>query len=179
MEAVAIVREELKRLSALVDEFLEFARPSPLEREVLIAQALCRRAAQAVEESAKKAGVDIELESPPGDLRIEADRGKVEQALRNLLENSIESLDTLGGGHIIVRAYRRGLDVVIEVEDNGPGVPAPDTPIFDAFYTTKEGGTGMGLAIVHRIVTDHGGSVGFESAPGRTVFWMALPAAVE
>jgi two-component system nitrogen regulation sensor histidine kinase GlnL len=66
---------------------------------------------------------------------------------------------------------------VIEVEDDGPGLPDPGAPIFDAFFTTKASGTGLGLSIAHRIVEDHGGTIQVESAPGRTVFRLVLPCA--
>jgi nitrogen-specific signal transduction histidine kinase len=65
--------------------------------------------------------------------------------------------------------------VVIEVEDDGPGLPSPDAPVFDAFFSTKPSGTGLGLAITHRIVTDHGGTVDVESRPGRTCFRLSIP----
>jgi signal transduction histidine kinase len=65
--------------------------------------------------------------------------------------------------------------VEIEIEDTGPGFP-DETPIFDAFYTTKPKGTGLGLTIVHRIVSDHGGTVRVRSRPGQTCFTVCLPA---
>jgi nitrogen-specific signal transduction histidine kinase len=64
--------------------------------------------------------------------------------------------------------------VTIEVEDDGPGFPE-SLPVFDAFFTTKDQGTGLGLALVHRIVTDHGGTIRVESRPGRTCFSVSLP----
>jgi nitrogen-specific signal transduction histidine kinase len=69
--------------------------------------------------------------------------------------------------------------VLLEVEDDGPGLPAGDAPVFDAFYTTKPSGTGLGLSIVHRIVSDHDGTVGYETRPGRTVFRVLLPIRLE
>ena len=81
------------------------------------------------------------------------------------------------GGIAILRARRQPMHAVIEIEDQGPGLPDPHAPVFDAFYTTKPDGTGLGLAIVHRIVTDHGGAVAVESRPGRTLFRVTLPLA--
>ena len=60
-------------------------------------------------------------------------------------------------------------------EDNGPGLSEPTAPIFDPFFSTKPRGTGLGLSIVHRIVSDHGGTITFESRPGHTVFRVMLP----
>ena len=80
-----------------------------------------------------------------------------------------------GGGHVALRVRRLPRSVFFEVEDDGPGLPSADAPIFDPFYSTKPQGTGLGLAIVHRIVTDHAGDVVVESRPGRTVFRITLP----
>jgi nitrogen-specific signal transduction histidine kinase len=77
---------------------------------------------------------------------------------------------------VTLRTRRRPRHALIEIEDDGPGLPSPEAPIFDAFYSTKPNGTGLGLAIVHRIVTDHGGTVEVESVPGRTLFRVLLPA---
>ena len=82
------------------------------------------------------------------------------------------------GGRVTLRVRRLPRDVEIDVIDDGPGIPDAGTPIFDAFFTTKEKGTGLGLSIVHRIVSDHGGDVSFASRPGATVFTVRLPAVV-
>jgi hypothetical protein len=80
-----------------------------------------------------------------------------------------------GGGRVVLRARREPRHVWLEVEDDGPGLPSGDPPVFDAFYSTKPDGTGLGLAIVHRIVTDHSGSIEVESRPGRTRFRVRVP----
>jgi two-component system nitrogen regulation sensor histidine kinase GlnL len=66
--------------------------------------------------------------------------------------------------------------VEVDVEDDGPGF-ADTMPVFDAFFTTKDQGTGLGLSLVHRIISDHGGTIRVESRPGRTCFTFSLPAA--
>jgi signal transduction histidine kinase len=111
------------------------------------------------------------------DLVVSADPSKLEQVLLNLLRNAIESMQPSGGGRVILRARRLPLVAVVEIEDEGPGIPDAGAPIFDAFYSTKSGGTGLGLPIVHRIVTDHGGTITFESRPGRTLFRVTIPIA--
>jgi len=175
LDAVRIVGDELKRLSTLVSEFLDFARPKPLERGSVGLRALCERAVQLIAPAAAAAGAQIATALPRAELSLELDPGKMEQVLLNLLQNAIEALEPKGGGHITLRAYRRPRQVVIEVEDDGTGLPSPDAPIFDAFYSTKASGTGLGLAIVHRIVTDHDGLIDVESQPGKTIFRVILP----
>ena len=104
---------------------------------------------------------------------MEVDRERLQQVLLNLMQNAVEALAR--GGTVTVRARREPRHAVIDVEDDGPGLPSDSAPIFDAFFSTKPAGTGLGLAIVHRIVTDHGGTIDVESRPGRTQFRIRLP----
>ena len=136
---------------------------------------LCDHVFQLISPVAEAAKVDLRCEHPASDLQIEVDPAKLEQVLLNLIQNAIEAVEPLGGGKVVVRARRRPRNVVIEIEDDGPGLPGPEAPIFDPFFSTKPSGTGLGLAIVHRIVTDHDGSIDVESKPGRTVFRLVLP----
>ena len=94
--------------------------------------------------------------------------------LLNLTRNALEAMQETGG-HLTLRARADGDAVELDVEDDGPGF-SEDLPIFDAFFTTKEQGTGLGLPLVHRIVSDHGGTIRVESRPGRTCFTLRLPA---
>jgi PAS domain S-box-containing protein len=174
-EAVAVVGREIKRLSSLVTEFLDFARPQPLQRAPVELQALFTRAQSLLEADARGAHVQIHLDVPTTPLRLELDADKFMQVLLNLARNAIEAIAPTGGGPVILRARRLPLHALVEVEDRGPGLPSASAPVFDAFYSTKPNGTGLGLSIVHRIVSDHGGTIAVESAPGRTVFRVQLP----
>lgn len=178
LSAVGVVGDELKRLGGLVVEFLDFARPRPLQPRPLVIQALLERTLQLVGGSAQSRGVTVSLDAPAAPIELLADGDRLQQVLLNLTQNAIEALapEVLapGGGSVILRARRQPRTVVLEVEDNGPGVP-PGAPIFDAFFSTRAQGTGLGLSICHRIVTDHGGTIDVDSRPGRTVFRMTLP----
>jgi signal transduction histidine kinase len=102
--------------------------------------------------------------------------GELNQVWTNLLDNAIDAVD--GRGSITARAYAEGARVVVEVVDDGPGIPrAAQIHVFEPFYTTKDigSGTGLGLAIVRRIVTDHGGEIFVQSEPGETCFTVRLP----
>ena len=108
--------------------------------------------------------------------RILGRGGELNQVWTNLIDNAIDAVD--GRGSIAVRAYVEGTRVVVEVVDDGPGIPrAAQVHVFEPFYTTKDigAGTGLGLAIVRRIVTDHGGEVFLQSEPGKTCFIVRLP----
>ncbi len=174
-EAIVVVGEEIKRLALLVSEFLDFARPKPLKVDPVVVQALCHRAVVLLAEQAAAARVQITEDLPAQELVIHGDSSKLEQVLLNLLQNGVEALAGGGGGHVVLRARRQPRVAVIEVEDDGPGLPRADAPIFDAFFSTKANGTGLGLAIVHRIVTDHNGTITVESRPGRTRFRVTVP----
>ena len=175
LEAAVVVGDEIKRLARLVSEFLDFARPSALTTKRIIVQTLVTRALELTAPLAAEAGITVTSDVPPQELAIVADGGKLEQVLLNVVQNAIDALSPGGTGHIVIRARRHPRHVVIEVEDDGPGLPSPDAPVFDAFFSTKSTGTGLGLAITHRIVTDHGGTVDVESRPGRTCFRFTLP----
>ena len=102
--------------------------------------------------------------------------GELNQVWTNLVDNAIDAVD--GRGSIILRAYVQGGRVVVEVVDDGPGIPRQaQGRVFEPFYTTKEvgSGTGLGLDIVRRIVTGHGGEVFVQSEPGETRFTVRLP----
>ena len=178
-DAVAVVKDEIGRLARLVTEFLDFARPRPLRRESVDIKRVCTRCADMVKGRADGSDVAVELDLPSADLFVAGDAAKLEQVLLNLLVNAIEALSGVGaGGSVSLRARRQPRLVVVDVEDDGPGIPDATSPVFDAFYTTKSAGTGLGLAIAHRIVTDHGGTLGVVSRPAKTVFTVRLPVEV-
>lgn len=173
LAAVGVVGDELKRLGGLVVEFLDFARPRPLQLRPLAIQSLFERIVQLVAAPAASHGVTVTIDAPAAALELLADGAKLQQVLLNLAQNAIEALAG-NGGAVVLRARRQPRVLAIEVEDSGPGIPS-GTPIFDAFYSTKPQGTGLGLSITHRIVTDHGGSIDVDSRPGCTVFRVMLP----
>jgi PAS domain S-box-containing protein len=175
LEAVGVIGDEIKRLSALVTEFLDFARPRPLERKPTSLRALCERTLPLLTPQAEAANVRLDFQYPTTDQVVELDPAKMQQVLLNVGQNAIEALAPAGGGTVVFRVRRQPRHVSIEVEDDGPGLSDPDAPIFDPFFSTKPSGTGLGLAIAHRIVTDHDGAIDVRSAPGQTIFQITMP----
>ena len=116
----------------------------------------------------------IELKVCPvkEDLKMEADKHQVEQILVNLVKNSIDSLKGSPNGIIELKAYKESEAAVIQVMDNGPGIPDEiREQIFVPFYTTRVNGSGIGLSLSRQIMTNHNGTIGFTSIPDvRTVF---------
>jgi len=177
LEATRVVADEITRLANLVTEFLDFARPKPLQLKPTSLFKLCEHALSMVLTQAAEASVHVTCDLPSADLDFAADQAKLTQVLLNLLRNAVEATSGGGGGSVVLRARRTPRHVSLDVEDDGPGLQTPDAPIFDAFFSTKEGGTGLGLAITHRIVTDHGGTIDVSSKTGKTTFRVILPLA--
>jgi signal transduction histidine kinase len=124
----------------------------------------------------KSATVDVEVAS---DLpAVEGYGGELNQVWLNLIDNALDAVDD--GGHLQVSAKRRGATVVVQIADDGPGIPsAIRERVFDPFFTTKPvgQGTGLGLDIVRRLLNRNKGTIEVESRPGRTVFTVTLPVA--
>jgi signal transduction histidine kinase len=120
----------------------------------------------------------VGLSLPPEELTVNVDPMLLRQALVNLLDNAIEA--TPGAGSVVLRAEVDDLDLRLVVEDTGGGLPTDDFELLtQPFYSTKGRGSGMGLALVHRIVTDHGGALSFaRREPRGTQVRLVLPKAV-
>ena len=123
-----------------------------------------------------KGGIEIERDYQPGLPAIEALGSELNQVWTNILDNAIDAMG--GHGRIRIRAFARDGDVVVEICDDGPGMP-PEVRerIFEPFYTTKPpgSGTGLGLHISHNVVGRHGGRIDVRSRPGETCFEVSLP----
>jgi two-component system phosphate regulon sensor histidine kinase PhoR len=184
--ALRKIRVEIEALNQMAQELLDLAQiesgralmrmvPTPVAQ--LIDQSVERLLPQAVRRSQT-----IRVEAAP-DLVVLADVDQVSRAFGNLLHNAIKF--TQAGGHIEVRARAVDGDVVIEVADDGPGIPPADLPrIFERFFigdrSRASGGTGLGLAIAKHVVEAHGGRIWAESEgrPGRgAIFRFTLPSA--
>jgi signal transduction histidine kinase len=166
-----LVSSELSRLAALLDEFLQFARPQVLRRVSVDLRETAEAVLALLLPEAEKASVALVLRpGPPAPAEVDEDR--IKQVLMNLMRNAIEAVGP--GGHVELAAESTEKLARLEVCDDGPGIP-PGARLFEPFFTTKSSGTGLGLTIVHRIVTDHDGRVDVDSQPGSTVFTVTLP----
>ena len=180
----AVIRSEIKRLDQVVKDFLMLARPSePVLASINASQTL-REVHELMSTQLAEQSIAFHFECGD-DLPLMADAYQLKQVLINLIKNAVESLGS--DGRIVLRGRKDTLAInencppeqvaVIEVEDNGPGIP-PDlqTKIFDPFFSTKKDGTGLGLAIAARMIDKHAGRLKFSSNPGEgTVFQILLP----
>lgn len=167
----SLVKTELSRLGGLVEDFLAFARPSGLRASNAELSDMCRVVADFLSVDAESASVQMHVDAKL-DVFARVDIGKLKQVLINLLRNAIEAAGQ--DGEVLVKCFRIGQNAYIEIIDSGPGIP-DHIDIFEPFATSKEGGTGLGLPIVHRIVTDHDGVLTVDRRDDHTVFAVELP----
>ena len=182
-DAKAIVEEEVETLRRLVSEFSGFARlpvpeVTPGELSALTTEwARTMDPAAMVLEGQSGAGVSIEVRAAEP-LPVVVDAQMLRRCVDNLVRNAVQALaEHGGGGHVILETRRDDHDAILEVRDDGPGVPeSARERVFDPYFTTKSEGTGLGLAIVKKIVLEHGGSIACASAAeGGAVFRIRLP----
>lgn len=187
-ELTGLICEETDRIVALVDRMEAFADGRPIERRpVNIHQVLdhVRRIAENGFGKSVRFGASYDPSLP----EVRGDRAQLIQVFLNLVKNACEAPGSGEREIELSTAYRHGLrlavpgqgakvnlPLVVSVRDNGQGVSEEIAGhLFDAFVTNKPTGTGLGLALVAKIVNDHGGAVEFDSEPGRTTFRVMLP----
>jgi nitrogen-specific signal transduction histidine kinase len=171
------ILEQTRNITHVVTEFLKYARPLEISDESVALQTLVERVASDVGEGAPnvKVSCDGELGSVAGD------EGLLRQALLNLARNAAEACGSANGGQVTLRGeiVRNGDAALqrITIFDNGPGIPEAALPkLFQPFFTTKPQGTGLGLAVVQKIIVQHGGQVEARNqAEGGAAFIVTLP----
>jgi signal transduction histidine kinase len=176
-EHVDVIAGEIRRLDEVIQGFLRFIRPQELQLQPVHIRTLFDDVLALVEPDVARGGIICRRECPDT-LEARADAALLRQALLNLALNGCQAMPD--GGSLTLAAREAGDGrIVITVEDTGVGIPADQLGrIFDLYYTTRSGGSGIGLSMVYRIVQLHGGDVEVESTVGRgTSFRLLLPAA--
>ncbi len=176
-QLIAAIQSEVDRLAKITEQYLAAVREPKLELEREPVDDLVRECHAFVEPELQRAEVESEVVVVGDPAPVEVDEARIRQALINLIRNAREALTK--GGHIKLTVRNVDPFVAIEVEDDGPGIPADvRASIFDPFYTTKRHGTGLGLAVTRSIVDAHGGTIECEPVKaGGTRFIIRLPAA--
>ena len=178
-EDLEVIVREAERCGEIIQNVMSFARQEDPERELHDINVLVRQAVELVDKYAQQARAQVTLDLAPGLPWLSVNGTEIEQVLVNLIQNAVEA----GGDGLTVHLTTHLLDggdrMQITVEDDGPGIPADlQRHVFDPFFTTRRdrGGTGLGLSVVHTIVTEHGGSIDVdERAGGGSVFRLELP----
>lgn len=182
-ELAGYISSEVDRLNALVARFLDFARPMRIEARPHQISAIVDRALDSVEHQLPNAGVRVERDYAPGLPSLMVDEQLCERVFINLIQNAFQAMDGDQGAaearlRLAIRAENvsdhKGVDVI--VEDTGPGVKHElREQIFNPFFTSKKDGVGLGLAIVAKILDEHGGTIRLEESPRGARFRVFIP----
>src|SRR3974390_1051953 len=176
-QAVPVLDNEIDRLDAVVKRFLDFSRPMEVRLEPTQLADLLRNVLEVAAPQLEKAKVQVAQLLPIGIPQVFVDRALLKQAVLNLVLNAVDAMPS--GGQLQLTLSRRGEMAEITVGDTGKGIPLEHRQkVFQLFFTTRPGGSGIGLASTFRIVQLHNGSIDFTSEVGRgTTFRIELPLA--
>lgn len=165
----ARIQGTTENLTHVVTDFLNFAKPQALRSEPILIRPV-------LEDCGRENKMTLDFQNFPDALTVTGDPTALRQVFSNLLRNSAEAARSDTPVRVTVRAAAVGNNAEISLHDNGNGIPeAALKNIFIPFFTTKAQGTGLGLALVHRIVTEHGGSIRAGNDLGGAVFTLTLP----
>jgi signal transduction histidine kinase len=164
------MKGEISRLNRLVGDFLSFGKPMRLDSRLCAVDEVLRDVASLVEHKARDQGIVLTVDAEPDLPRVVVDPELLKTCFLNLMINAVDSMP--GGGLLSVSIHRERNggppELCIEVKDTGRGMTQEAVrTAFEPYFSTKDTGLGLGLALTHKIVTDHGGSIVLESAPDR------------
>ncbi len=162
------ITKEVRKLNQIITEFLDFARPKqPIKTEVDLKD-LVQSAYFMLALEFEEANVGFEYQTEDV-LKINVDTEQFKRVFINLFKNSLQAIKNskISNGNVMIQARKKDREIEIILNDNGPGIPQENvTRLFEPFFTTKEKGAGLGLAIVQKIIADHGGSIEIQSKEG-------------
>lgn len=177
-EFAEVALDEINRANSLLTDFLSVLKPGSSEKKNLSLNELGASMIKLFSSEAILKGIEISGEFPDQELSVVADKNAIKQVLVNLLRNAIEAVE--GNDHprasVKLVVSKDGDFAAVSVIDNGEGIDENSLKkIFSPFYTTKPGGTGMGLAISKQIIENHGGELSVNTQPFKTIFKLSLP----
>jgi nitrogen fixation/metabolism regulation signal transduction histidine kinase len=177
------MKSEISRLNRLVGDFLSFGKPMRLDSRMCAVDEVLQEVASLVEHKARDQGIALTVDAEPGLPRIVVDPELLKTCFLNLMINAVDAMP--GGGLLSVSIHREPNgghpELVVEVKDTGRGMTQEEVRgAFEPYFSTKDTGLGLGLALTHKIVADHGGSITLDSAPDRgTAARICLPIEAE
>lgn len=174
------IRDQARRTRDIVSNLLNFARPVVAGKQLLDLNTVLGGAVQLRTLDIRGKNIRIDLRNPTVLPAVRGDPNQLLQVISHVINNAVDSMETVGGGVLTIRASRDRSNVVLEFTDNGPGIREPEK-VFDPFYTTKPvgKGTGLGLSICYSIIQEHGGQIScFNRTEGGCTFRVELPAVI-
>ena len=175
-ELIEVIQGEIRRLDALVEKFLGLSRPDRICREKGDLRSIISELLELFAEEAKGKGIQLRVSIPPDLPQLIMDRERMREAFLNLIKNGMEAMSD--GGALQVEARRLdGQRLELSFSDSGCGISALEQhKIFDPYFTSKEGGQGLGLSLTYQIIRSHGGEIRCESELGKgSRFFVTLP----
>jgi two-component system sensor histidine kinase HydH len=174
-EKLHIIQEEVRRLENFLGDLRDFLKPVLPIKQFIDLNQIIQEVQSLMAETAQEKGVRLTGQLAPRLPQVEADPNQIKQVLLNLIKNSLEAMDS--GGQITLATGTGPNQVWFSIQDTGAGMTEEVLEsIFNPFFTTKDKGTGLGLAVIHKIITDHHGTIRVESSPGRGAkFLVKLP----
>jgi signal transduction histidine kinase len=183
-EQSALVRKivtQAQRTRDLVANLLSFAQQAPGQKNLVDLSVLLNRATQMLEARRTPGKIHIRLSIEKDFPKVVANANQLFQGFIEIIENSMDALEEVGGGSLEITAKCDGREIILQFSDSGPGIRDPQR-VFDPFYTTKAvgKGSGLGLSVVYGVVQDHGGQIACENKPqGGALFTLRLPVTTE
>ncbi len=176
-EAADLLIDQVERMNRTVSELLSFARPAPLKLQRISLKELLENTIRLIDTDAGNSGVTTKFFADPDLLDVAADRDRLNQVFINLLLNSVQAMERGGELSVTAENAAEGQSVIIKIRDTGCGIPPENiAQLFYPYFTTKTGGTGIGLAISQKIISDHKGTIRVDSIVGRgTTVTVELP----
>jgi signal transduction histidine kinase len=173
-EVVTEMRHQVTRLTNTMESLLSFARPPKTKLRTTDVNGTLEKVLFLVRQQQRRAGIEIVQDLAPDLPPVLADPAQLEQVFLNVCLNACQAM--AGKGSLSIRTFGDEGRTVTEIADTGPGIPAEIRPhVFKPFFTTKREGNGLGLAISARILTEHGGHIGYRCPPdGGTIFTVTL-----
>jgi two-component system sensor histidine kinase HydH len=164
-ETADVMIQETERLNRVISQLIEFARPLELKKEKVNFAELVQHTIKLIAADAQKNRISVEIDVDADLLEVEVDPDKIKQVLLNIFLNSLAALKE--GGKLTIELLPGTDDLTVIISDNGAGIEKMDLPkIYDPYFTSKPAGTGLGLAVVQKIMEAHGGRIDVESTAG-------------
>ncbi len=167
------VQNEIGRVNQIIRQFLDFAKPTPIEKSNVNVKDVLQNIISLVRPLCMKKNIQIEAQLC--ECETELDKDKITQAILNLCNNAIDAMPN--GGKLAIDCVEDSKKIIISISDTGIGIPEEHlNKIFNIYFSTKQNGTGLGLSIVYQVVSEHGGEINVESQPEKgTKFILKLP----